>query len=98
MKLYCLFFLSTILVLGCSQDISKPFNRSLVISSEKEIISDIDSLENHLAKYIKQSSIQDIFEESWLSSIKTDYLLNKSIAVEIKEHHPIARLEQNRYV
>ena len=41
MKIYWLLFLASILVLGCSQDISKSFSRSLVITSEKEVISEI---------------------------------------------------------
>jgi cell division septal protein FtsQ len=103
MKLYLIAFLSFILVLGCTQDINKSLNSSLVITSEKEIISDLDSLENNLFKYITKSSvqnisIQDIFENSWLSSIKTDYSLDKSISVEIREHHPIASLGQEIYM
>ena len=103
MKLYLISFLSFILVLGCTQDINRSLKSPLVITSEKEIISDLDSLENNLFKYITKSSvqnisIQDIFENSWLSSIKTDYSLDKSISVEIREHHPKASLEQERYM
>ena len=103
MKFYCLFFVSCLLVASCSQEMNKSFNHTLVITSDKEIISDIDSIENNLFQYINQSSaqtfsIQDIFDDSWLSSIKTDYSLNKSISVEIKEHHPIADLGQDRYL
>ena len=98
MKIYWLLFLASILVLGCSQDISKSFSRSLVITSEKEVISDLESLEVNLFNSINNSSIQDIFEESWLSSIKTDYLLDKYISIEIKEHHPLASLGKGRYV
>ena len=98
MKIYWLLFLASILVLGCSQDISKSFSRSLVITSEKEVISDLDSLEVNLFNSINNSSIQDIFEESWLASIKTDYLLDKYISIEIKEHHPLASLGKGRYV
>tara|TARA_Y100001970_G_scaffold257641_1_gene336517 strand:+ start:1632 stop:2258 length:627 start_codon:yes stop_codon:yes gene_type:complete len=91
------------LVLSCSQETNRSLNHSLVISSEKEVISDLDSIENKLFKYINNSSaqtisIQDIFDNSWLSSIKTDRSLDKSIFVEIKEHHPIAKLGQDRYL
>ena len=103
MRLYFIYFLALILVSGCAQDITTPLSTPLVITSEKEIISDLESVENNLIKYINNSSvlnisIQDVFEDSWLSSIKTDYSLDKSISVEIKEHHPIAILGAGRYL
>ena len=103
MRLYFMYFSSLILVSGCAQDITTPLSTPLVITSEKEIISDLESVENNLIKYINNSSvlnisIQDVFEDSWLSSIKTDYSLDKSISVEIKEHHPIAILGTGRYL
>ncbi len=92
-----------ILVLGCSEDISESLSNSLVITSEKEIISDLEGLEIHLLQYLKKSSVknvslEDIFEDSWLSSIKTDYSLDRSVSVEIKEHHPIANIGRDRYL
>jgi len=103
MKLYFISFLSSILALGCSQDINKALKNSFIITSEKEVISDIESLENNIFKYINNSSVQnipmqDVFEDSWLSSIKTNYSLDKSVSVEIKEHHPIASLGRDRYI
>ena len=103
MKSYIISFLILIFVLGCSQDITKSLRYPLVITSEKEIISDLESLENNLFQFLNNSSIQnisieDVFEDSWLSSIKTDYLLDKSISVQIKEHHPIANVGQDRYL
>ena len=92
-----------ILVLGCSEDISESLSNSLVITSEKEIISDLEGLEIHLLQSLKKSSaenvsLEDIFEDSWLSSIKTDYSLDRSVSVEIKEHHPIANIGRDRYL
>ena len=98
MRLHCLFFLTTILVLNCSQEKSIPFKQSLFITSDKEIISDLDSLESNLFKYINTSSVQDIFEESWLYSVKTNYQLDKSISIEIKEHHPMASFGKDNYI
>ena len=100
---YIYLFLSHILVLGCSQDFTKPIEHSLVITSEKEIISDIDNIENKLFQYIHEStvsniSVKELLENSWLSSIKTKYALDKSVSVEIKEHHPIVSLGQNKYL
>ena len=94
--------LALMLVLGCSQGTHAPLNQTLVITSDKEIISDIKNLEDSLFKYINSSSvqnisIQDVFKNSWLSSIKTDYSFDKSLSVEIKEHHPIAKLRRDSY-
>ena len=103
MKPYFIPLVAIILVLGCSEDISESLSNSLVITSEKEIISDLEGLEIHLLQYFKKSavknvSLEDIFEDSWLSSIKTDYSLDRSVSVEIKEHHPIASIGRDRYL
>ena len=103
MKPYFISLVAVILVLGCSEDISESLSNSLVITSEKEIISDLEGLEIHLLQYFKKSavknvSLEDIFEDSWLSSIKTDYSLDRSVSVEIKEHHPIASIGRDRYL
>ena len=103
MKFYFIFFLTVIMVLGCSQNISESLKNPLVITSEREIISDLESLENNLYQSLNNSlakniSLEDIFEDSWLSSIKTDYSLDRSVSVEIKEHHPIASIGRDRYL
>ena len=103
MKFYFIFFLTVIMVLGCSQNISESLKNPLVITSEREIISDLESLENNLYQSLKNSSaknisLEDIFEDSWLSSIKTDYSLDRPVSVEIKEHHPIANIGRERYL
>ena len=103
MKFYFIFFLSVIMVLGCSQNISESFKNPLVVTSEREIISDLESLENNLYQSLNNSSaknisLEDIFEDSWLSSIKTDYSLDRPVSVEIKEHHPIANIGRERYL
>ena len=103
MRSYFISYLALILVLGCSQDRRESLGNPLSITSEREIISDLESLENHLFQSLNNSSVQNIsieevFEDSWLSSIKTDYSLDKSLSVEIKEHHPIANIEQDRYL
>ena len=97
MKFYFIFFLTVIMVLGCSQNISDSLKNPLVITSEREIISDLESLENNLYQSLNNSSaknisLEDIFEDSWLSSIITDYSLDMPVCVEIKEHHPIANI------
>jgi len=102
MRLYLL-FLSFTLVLSCSKNIDNYPDNSVVITSEKEIISDLASLEEKFYKFINNSSvqnisIQEIFENSWLSSIKTDHSLNKALSIEIKEHHPIASTGNDRYL
>ena len=103
MKFYFIFFLTMIMVLGCSQNISESLKNPLVITSEREIISDLESLENNLYQSLNNSSVknislEDIFEDSWLSSIKTDYSLDRPVSVEIKEHHPIANIGRDRYL
>ncbi len=103
MKSYFTSFLALFLILGCSQDISESLSNPLVITSEREIISDLDSLENHLFQSLNKSSVQnisieDVFEDSWLSSIKTDYSIDRPVSVEIKEHHPIANIGRDRYL
>ena len=103
MKSYLASFLALFLILGCSQDISESLSNPLVITSEREIISDLDSLENHLFQSLNKSSVQnisieDVFEDSWLSSIKTDYSIDRPVSVEIKEHHPIANIGRDRYL
>ena len=103
MKFYFIFFLTVIMVLGCSQNISESLKNPLVITSEREIISDLESLENNLYQSLNNSSaknisLEDIFEDSWLSSIKTDYSLDRPVSVEIKEHHPIAYIGKERYL
>ena len=103
MKSYFISFLTLILVLGCSKNISEPLSNPLVINSEREIISDMEALENHLFQSLDNSSaknisLEDIFEDSWLSSIKTDYSLDRSVSVQIKEHHPIANIGRDRYL
>jgi len=103
MKSYFISLLAMILVLGCSEDISESLSNSLVITSEREIISDLEGLEIHLLQSLKKSSLknvslEDIFKDSWLSSIKTDYSLDRSVSVEIKEHHPIANIGRDRYL
>ena len=103
MKPYLASFLTLFLILGCSQDISESLSNPLVITSEREIISDLDSLENHLFQSLNKSSVQnisieDVFEDSWLSSIKTDYSIDRPVSVEIKEHHPIANIGRDRYL
>ena len=103
MRSYFISYLALILALGCSQDISESLSSPLVITSEREIISDLESLENHLFQSLNNSSVQNIsiesvFEDSWLSSIKTDYSLDKSVSVEIKEHHPMANIGRDRYL
>ena len=103
MKSYFISLLVTISVLGCSQDISESLSNPLVITSEREIISDLESLENHLFQSLNNSSVkniflEDVFENSWLSSIKTDYSLDMPISVAIKEHHPIANIGSDRYL
>ena len=103
MRSYFIFNLVLILALGCSQDINESLSSPLVITSEREIISDLESLENYLFQSLNNSSVQNIsiesvFENSWLSSIKTDYSLDKSVSVEIKEHHPIANIGRDRYL
>jgi cell division septal protein FtsQ len=102
-KPYFASFLTLFLILGCSQDISESLSNPLVITSEREIISDLDSLENHLFQSLNKSSVQnisieDVFEDSWLSSIKTDYSIDRPVSVEIKEHHPIANIGRDRYL
>ncbi len=47
---------------------------------------------------VKKISIDDIFKNSWLSSIKTDHFFDNSISVEIKEHQPIASINGERYI
>ena len=103
MKFYFIFFLTMMMVLGCSQNISESLKNPLVITSEREIISDLESLENNLYQSLNNSSVknislEDIFEDSWLSSIKTDYSLDRPVSVEIKEHHPIANIGRDRYL
>ena len=103
MKPYFASFLTLFLILGCSQDISESLSNPLVITSEREIISDLESLENHLFQSLNNSSVQnisieDVFEDSWLSSIKTDYSIDRPVSVEIKEHHPIANIGRDRYL
>ena len=103
MKFYFIFFLTVMMVLGCSQNISESLKNPLVITSEREIISDLESLENNLYQSLNNSSaknisLEDIFEDSWLSSIKTDYSLDRPVSVEIKEHHPIANIGRDRYL
>ena len=103
MKFYFTFFVTVIMVLGCSQNISDSLKNPLVITSEKEIISDLESLENNLNQSLNNSSaknisLEDIFEYSWLSSIKTEYSLDRPVSVEIKEHHPIANIGRERYL
>ena len=103
MKPYFISLVAIILVLGCSEDISESLSNSLVITSEREIISDLEGLEIHLLQSLKKSSVknvslEDIFEDSWLSSIKTDYSLDRSVSVEIKEHHPIANIGRDKYL
>ena len=103
MKSYFIFYLTMIMVIGCSQNISESLNNPMVITSEREIISDLDSLENHLFQSLNNSSVQnisieDVFEDSWLSSIKTNYSIDKPVSVEIKEHHPIANIGRDRYL
>ena len=103
MKFYFIFFLTVIMGLGCSQNISESLKNPLVITSEREIISDLESLENNLYQSLNNSSakniyLEDIFEDSWLSSIKTDYSLDRPVSVEIKEHHPIANIGRERYL
>ena len=103
MRSYLLCLLVSILALSCSKNIDKSLIHSLTIKSDKEIISDIGGLESKLIQYINKTSIQnisvqDVFENSWLSSIKADYSLDNSIAVEIKEHHPIVSTGQDKYI
>ena len=103
MKSYFISILIMMLVLGCSQNISESPGNPLVISSEREIISDLKSLENHLFQSLNNSSVknislEDVFEDSWLSSIKTDYSLDRTVSVEIKEHHPIANIGKDKYL
>ena len=103
MKSYFISILIMMLVLGCSQNISESPGNPLVISSEREIISDLKSLENHLFQSLnnpsaKKISLEDVFEDSWLASIKTDYSLDSPVSVEIKEHHPIAYIGRDRYL
>ncbi len=103
MKPFSSLFLIFIFTFGCSQVSERSLNDSLVITSEKEIISDIESLENKLLKYMNSASVQkisidDIFKNSWLSSIKTDHFFDNSISVEIKEHQPIASINGERYI
>ena len=103
MKFYFTSFLALFLILGCSQNISDSPSNTLLITSEREIISDLDSLENHLFQSLNNSSVQnisieDVFEDSWLSSIKTNYSIDKPVSVEIKEHHPIANIGRDRYL
>ena len=103
MKSYLISFLAMIAVVSCSKDINNSLTNSLVITSEREIISDLESLENNLYQSLNNSSaknisLEDIFEDSWLSSIKTDYSLDRPVSVEIKEHHPIANIGRERYL
>ena len=103
MKFYFMLFLSSILVLGCSQNITRSLYKSIIITSDKEIISDLEGLETNLLKHLNNPSIQnfsieDLFEGTWLSSIKTSHLFDKSISVEIIEHHPIASIDKDRYI
>ncbi len=103
MKSYFISFLAMILVLGCSKDINESLSSPLVITSEREIISDLESLENYLFQSLNNSSVknisfEDIFKDSWLSSIKTDYSLDRPVSVEIKEHHPIANIGRDSYL
>ena len=103
MKSYFISFLAMMLFLGCSKDISESLSNPLVITSEREIISDLESLENHLFQSlnnssVKNTSIEEIFKDSWLSSIKTDYSLDRPLSVEIKEHHPIANIGRDSYL
>ena len=103
MKSHFIFFLSIILVSGCSQNISESLSNPLVITSEREIISDLESLENHLFQSLNNSSVkniflEDVFKNSWLSSIQTDYSLDRPVSVAIKEHHPIANIGSDRYL
>ena len=103
MNSYFISFLAMILVLGCSKDISESLSNPLIITSEREIISDLESLENHLIQSLNNSSVQnisieDVFEDSWLSSIKTDYSLDRPVTIEIIEHHPIAIIGRDRFL
>jgi len=103
MKSYLISFLAMIVVVSCSKDINNSLTNSLVITSEREIISDLESLENHLFQSLnntsgKRLSLDKVFEDSWLSSIKTDYSLDRSLSVEITEHHPFATIGRDSYL
>ena len=103
MKSYFISLLAMIVVVGCSKDINDSRSNSLVITSEREIISDLESLENHLFQSlnnasVKKISLETVFEDSWLSSVKTDYSLDRPLSVEIKEHHPIANIGRDIYL
>ena len=103
MKSYLISFLAMILVFGCTQDIRESLSNPLIITSEREIISDLESLENHLIQSLNNSSVknisfEDIFEDSWLSSIQTDYSLDRPVTVAIKEHHPIATIGRDKFL
>ena len=77
MKIYFIFFLTVIMVLGCSQNISESLKNPLVITSEREIISDLESLENNLYQSLNNSSAKNISLEDILKIL--GYLLLKQI-------------------
>ena len=78
MKFYFIFFLTVMMVLGCSQNISESLKNPLVITSEREIISDLESLENNLYQSLNNSSAKNMSLED------IGFIVNISSIISIK--------------
>ncbi|HJL96127.1 MAG: hypothetical protein CMD53_04875 [Gammaproteobacteria bacterium] len=92
------------MLIGCSELANKDVGDSVIIFSNKEMISDKTSLQIKLSDFILKKSTNvtndnlDIFQDTWLYSFKTSYEGSKSILVELKEHQPVAILNGGKYL
>ncbi len=76
------------MLIGCSELANKDVGDSVIIFSNKEMISDKTSLQIKLSDFILKKSTNvtndnlDIFQDTWLYSFKTSYEGSKSILVD----------------
>mgnify|MGYP001173597379 FL=1 len=77
------------------------FDRDLKFEFSKELISNLDQIEplimNHLIRD-NQLEVSTLFQNSWISMIKTTKSFDKDLSVEIKEHQPIASLGKGKFL
>tara|TARA_Y100000766_G_scaffold69400_1_gene58136 strand:- start:7095 stop:7754 length:660 start_codon:yes stop_codon:yes gene_type:complete len=76
-------------------------DRDLSFKFSKELISHQDQIEplikNHLIRD-NQTEPSTLFQDSWISMIKTTDSLNNDLSIEIKEHQPIASLGKGKFL
>lgn len=89
-----------VLLAGCSSQ--KEVNiDSINVKISKEIISNFDQVKHQITDHLQNKNKynkSEIFSNSWVSVIKATKTFDEELHIEVKEHQPIASLDEGRFI